>query len=228
MFKTMKCRNGLIALAIGMGIVGSYGTKAQAIEIIASSTFDSGLEGWTSNRPDEVSWSATGGNPGGYIAFDDLTGHAATISAPDSFLGDWSILDDNGRLELDFRLFNVGDNASDSVARVEISGPGGIARWSEIDGDDAWQTISIVLGEDNWEMVSGSWEDLLAEVTELKLPIETVANNGHNGVLEASGIDNVQLIALNSDNSGQTEVPEPMTTLGVALFGLMLSLKKHR
>ena len=59
------------------------------------STFDAGFEGWTvwDSKPDDVTnfrWESTGGNPGGFIAADDV-GLNATFwfRSPISWGGDW-------------------------------------------------------------------------------------------------------------------------------------------
>ena len=45
----------------------------------AISTFDTDLDGWTSNTPAEIEWAPTGGNPNGYVQFNDATGNTTYI-----------------------------------------------------------------------------------------------------------------------------------------------------
>ena len=59
----------------------------------AVSTFDTDAEGWTAtgDAAAPVSWSATGGNPGGHITISDAaTGGVTYFVAPTKFLGDQS------------------------------------------------------------------------------------------------------------------------------------------
>ena len=61
---------------------------------IAVSTFDTGDEGWlvvsTLGHSGSPDWSATGGNPGGYIYDTDMDGGWWGFLAPSKFLGDAS------------------------------------------------------------------------------------------------------------------------------------------
>ena len=56
-----------------------------------TSTFTAGTEGWSAmgDVQGSLTWSATGGNPTGYVFIDDLTtGGVTYFVAPSSFLGD--------------------------------------------------------------------------------------------------------------------------------------------
>lgn len=53
-------------------LIGDPREVGRAATTIASSTFDTDLEGWTSNNG-EISYAATSGNPGGYVRFADAT-----------------------------------------------------------------------------------------------------------------------------------------------------------
>ncbi len=69
----------------------------------AFSSFDTGFDGWTSNNPTAISWSSTGGNPEGYIHFEDnMNLGSDQIIAPSEFLGDWSTLDGIGSISYDY------------------------------------------------------------------------------------------------------------------------------
>lgn len=59
----------------------------------ASSRFDAGTEGWTAigDFAAPLSWSATGGNPGGHVFIpDQVIGGVTYFVAPSAFLGDQS------------------------------------------------------------------------------------------------------------------------------------------
>ncbi|MBK7642923.1 MAG: hypothetical protein IPJ19_07710 [Planctomycetes bacterium] len=72
--------------------------------VLASSSFDANVQGWSLvdlTYPAVLSpppilgtmtaaWSASGGNPGGRISFDDVTGNVFYFSAPAAYLGDQS------------------------------------------------------------------------------------------------------------------------------------------
>lgn len=157
------------------------------------STFDAGSESWGSNVSQEVSWSSTGGNPGGYMRFVDATGNPSWITAPPRFLGSWLGFE-GGILSYDHSLINTGSNVNNILPyRVEISGPGGVAEslHKAPSGVTNWTTISTPLVETSWTVLSGTWTTLLVNVTSLSIRIEHVGNSGGSNV---EGIDNVALI----------------------------------
>jgi hypothetical protein len=107
----------LIVLVIGLFLA------SRALGV--ASTFDSGLDGWTSNTPAEISWQASGGNPGGYVRFTDVSGDSTEIYAPAKFLGDWSGLDEVGLIAFDHRIYRVGVNPTFWPYRIALTGLGG-------------------------------------------------------------------------------------------------------
>jgi hypothetical protein len=70
------------ALTILLCLVGAQATPAQSCGG-SSSTFDSGLEGWTEQDPAQIDiwWEPAGGNPGGYLHSYDVTGGSARAGA---------------------------------------------------------------------------------------------------------------------------------------------------
>jgi len=176
---------------------------------IATSTFGTGYDGWVPTVPSETSWLPNGGNPGGYVQANDIAGSSIQILAPSNFLGDWSDFDGNGSITFDHRLFKVGYINNEGLGigdyEINISGSGGAARWTSTGPDDAtdWVSLTALLDESNWMIVSGSWSSLLSSVTELRIRIEMV-DNGTSTNRDIAGIDN---ISLNSFNP----VPEPAT-----------------
>src|ERR1035441_676075 len=114
-------RYGLIALAM----VGFTCSEAEA-DVVASSTFDAGLGGWTSNTPSQIAWQSNGGNPDGYLRFTDATGDSTVVWAPSSFLGNYASL---GVSSISFDDNIIAETQVQSVGQYEIdlSGPGGSA-----------------------------------------------------------------------------------------------------
>ena len=58
---------------------------------LASSSFDSGDDGWTYDAAG-TSWQASGGDPDGYLRYNNNGDQA--IFAPEDYLGNWSSLDE--------------------------------------------------------------------------------------------------------------------------------------
>ena len=187
-----------------------------------TSTFDSTLGGWTSNTPAEISWAGSGGTPGGYARFDDVTSNHTFLFAPPSYLGDWSGLDGTGSISYDHNMIWLTPSGFAATPyTVKISGPGGEATWT---GSIAtrlpgWDTKTALISESEWNIDSGTWDAILANVTELSIRIEQFSN------MDICGLDNITLaIAEPGDdllvadaNEPNAAIPEPMTMLAVGL-----------
>lgn len=193
--------------------------------LIAESTFDVGLDGWT-GLPSELSWAAAGGNPGGFARWQDASVSSLPLSAPAKFLGDWSALDGVGFLSFDQAIFLSGTLTGRGNRGVSISGPGGIAGWvgplapNGCPGqpDCGWTTFVVPLVESDWTVSSGLWSDLLANVTSLQITPELYSNP------DSSGLDNVRLAT-----PDQQPIPEPGTfvLLGIGCAGLVFLRRKR-
>lgn len=191
-----------IALPLLLSVVVAGEASAATI---ASSDFESDLDGWTTVGDGISSHVAAGGNPGGFLqSVDQPIGQNTDAFAPAKFLGDWSVLDGAGVLSADFRMVSACCAISEGM-EFFISGPGGSAsqRLSTATGPfPAWTTYSIDIAESAWN-VSGNWAALLGDVTVLRIDME------HVGGDETTGLDNVVL----------SSVPEPSGVL-LALAGL--------
>ncbi len=156
---------------------------------IASSTFDSNMDGWTGAGQ----WQADGGNPGGFADYI-FSGPAPTdIIAPAEFLGDWSGLDGTGSFHFDHKLFDVGAGITEFFPySVVIQGPGGTARWTGPTPTSAtgWLRFNIPIDECFWEVEVGQWDDILPAITTVGVRIELVGTILEN---DRNGLDNIQL-----------------------------------
>lgn len=180
--------------------------------VAASSRFDADLQGWyetgtASSSP--VSWNATGGNPDGYLRFEDDHGATPFVEAPNAFLGSWTDMGVTA-LSWDHRLFSLNGGAIIYSYEAQLSGPGGSAKWigNQPVGVTDWTSVVAPVSQDDWSMMSGSWSSLLSNVTGLRLRIELVSNSSQPG--DIAGIDNVVL---------ENNVPEPTTLAIWGIFG---------
>jgi len=174
-----------------------------------TTTFDSSLEGWTSTGG-VLSYSATGGNPGGFLRLQDNVDTFMTVFAPSSFYGDLlSYL--GGILAFDAKNLNDSSpdlNQSPFFGTVTITGSSGSA--SRLVGgvgqppnDSNWHSYSATLDPALW---SGNLEAALSNVTNLSVTLES--NISPTG--EFNGFDNFSI----------TAVPEP-SSLVLGLFGML-------
>ena len=195
----------------------SLPAAALAATIPVTSDFDADLDGWTAwgintdnifsphlvDHSGDLSHSASGGNPDGYARFDDvIVETGALLRAPAKFLGDWSGLIGTGVLSFDHRIFEDGDVTPDKFSpyyAVVFSGSlFDFAGWigPTPTGPTDWVHHDIPLDPANWQVspVSGlSFEQILANVTDLFIPFELVDNDSVQ-MQEQNGVDNVSLV----------------------------------
>jgi hypothetical protein len=174
-----------------------------------------------------VTWSSSGGNPGGYLQFGD-TGPAdgGQILAPSSFLGDWlTLYGADGSISIDYEVIRPGTFQPFTMA-VYITGSGGkigvgFAPWEAFGSPIGWTTFSRTFVPANWVLLSGTFSGALSNVTELRISMSSATSAD-----EITGIDNVIVRA-----APPTGVPEPGTLallgLGLAGLGVLGRRKAH-
>ena len=182
---------------------------------IAFSDFDAGLDGWFTAGDGVSSHQPTGGNPNGFLqSVDQPTGLNTDAFAPSKFLGDWSALDGQGFISVDFKMISACCAISEGM-EFWISGPGGSAsrRLPISEGPFfQWTTYTIDLVESEWNISRGSWGPMLENIDTLRFDMEHVARD------ETTGLDNVLLAV----------IPEPSTVFLVLAGTLRLSLHTRR
>jgi hypothetical protein len=227
--KRMHPIGSCVAAALSIAIFG--GGAAQA-GVIASSTFTSGLDGWTSNTPAQITQQSTGGNPGGFMLFTDATDDATFVSAPSAFLGNYIALGVSS-ISLDFNI--IAETQIDSVSPYSfgLSGPGGSAVWTGANPGSSptpgWVHLSAAISDaappSGWVVHSGTWAGLLANVNVFDITIEIVTNDQSGTWIDKEGVDNVVLSNASSPNGA---APEPSTWAMMLLGAAGLGLAGHR
>jgi hypothetical protein len=162
-------------------------------QITISSTFGTDAEGWI-GIPGEgsVSYSATGGNPGGHIRVTDIGvggGLGSGAIAPSQFLGDLSAFD-GGLLSYDMATFAGGGSTFGIFGTVQITGSGMSASFDvAVTGPPfgVWQSFSAPLAAASWGVSEVEWASILSDVTEIAF--STDAFDGP----ETIGVDNFTL-----------------------------------
>lgn len=191
----------LVVASICAGVI-----NAQPVAVPVASTFENDLDGWTLVVPSEGSfyWSISEGNPPPCVFYDDIDNGTGILKAPAKFLGDWSALDGVGLLQWDHRVVTIGCNPSLVPYSARIIGPGGEAVFEqEIDSGTAtnWSTIVAPISDTEWTVVAGDWSELLANVTELRISIEQVSNQGCANPPDEDVVDSIRLVGNSADLS---------------------------
>jgi len=188
---------------------------ALQIQIIASSTFDVGSDGWrTSGDARRFAHVPAGGNPGGHItARDKGDGIWWFWQAPDKFLGDVSSA---RQLYFDIKQKDPGGDAADAV--VYLSGPDFMLHYSPNAAPGVeWTSFSVPLrAEAGWQKVIGdqtkpaTQEDLAAVLSSLR---DLHIRGEYHGGADNSQLDNVHLLGL----SATARADRAPAGIGVAL-----------
>lgn len=201
----------LLSLVVLLAILGTCSSPVQA-GFIATSTFDSGADGWTAHElggnANSLTWHATGGNPGGYVnAVDIQDAHSWYWIAPAKFLGDVSSAY-GGTLTFDLR--EHGTTASFAPEGDSRLTGGGITLVFDTVNDPTsnWTSYSVSLLETapGWHLnsVTGAaptqtqFQTVLTSLTSLSIRGEYI-----------SGADNGDLDNVFLNTPSAVAVPEP-------------------
>jgi len=149
---------------------------------------EAGTGDWSFLHTGGVSNPESGGNGGGFLRISDATGISTAI-APAKFLGDWSSLDQSGFVTVDVRVLSRSGTGLGINEFMRISGPGGSAYvtfdTSELPPSNlVWKTFRYPLDTATWTVDSGTWDGLLANVTECLIMPEFFSST------ETVGLDN--------------------------------------
>lgn len=155
------------------------------------STFDNqSFEGWYFVNTGGASIQTSGGNPAGYVRITDISGISQAI-APPAYLGDWSQLPGQATIQFDLKILSKSGSFVINHDLLRISGPGGVATVpydsSILRADGRWKSFSFLIDPSEWTIVSGDWNSLMANVTELLVFPEFYNNT------EIIGLDNFRL-----------------------------------
>ncbi|USN99418.1 MAG: hypothetical protein H6810_01715 [Phycisphaeraceae bacterium] len=180
--------------------------------------WDSGtFEGWTTTGTNGGLWTnpGTGGNPGGYLQYeDDPNGglYPNELLAPVAYLGDYSAFEGVGYFEYDVIHLQPNLNPTD-YPRIRLFGDNGEEAFSKggFIVTDTWTSLHFDVVAADFEMVSGTWADLIDNITELRISGDNAIGSGLEG-----GVDNFKLY-----------IPAPGAASVLALAGLVSARRRH-
>jgi hypothetical protein len=170
----------------GYGGVDTFTTTAPSPKILLSS-FDTNAEGWLVSGG-SLYYHGTGGNPGGFIEFEDNEDQCGFFSVPNTFLGD---LSEFSQGTLSFNLKNTVDNGQTMLAcygsiRISsgvLSAEKNVVPYNTYLND--WTAFSISLTAGDWGVTTTRWDSILTDVTEIIIYMDTQMN-----YYDRTGLDN--------------------------------------
>lgn len=211
------------------------------------STFNTNNEGWTSARiadfggpnfslpvgTNALTYSSTGGNPGGRVSIEDPTDDWQYFLAPAAFLGNKS---SSLGLNMTFDLLRLD---SFSISPVNPQGPlvaatdgSTVLVYSapySVPNTTSWTSYSVALAAGDWRINSttgtlataSQLATVFGNLTALYISADMFAGAVTEGVPETLALDNVNL------PSASNEVPEP-SSLALMATGLAAFVWKRR
>ena len=161
----------------GYGGVDSFTTTGPMPEILLSS-FDTDAENWSVSGG-ALYFNGTGGNPAGFIEFEDNEDMCGYFATPGMFLGD---LSEFSQGTLGFDLKNTYDNGQTLLAcygLVKISSGALYAEKYIVPYNiylNDWTAFSVPLTAADWGVTSTRWDSILADVTEIIIYMDAQMN----------------------------------------------------
>jgi hypothetical protein len=224
-------RTCLLILTVALAaLAAAPAGPAMAEVILAQSTFDADLDGWTVQGGYGLSHELAGGNPGGFALAaappPDGNNYSGQFFAPAKFLGDLTALDGNGAIRWDHRVIEIGSSPVDfAPLQVALFSGGAAAAFAgPASSADDWVSAEALFDEALWTVSGAAWADILADVTAIRIRGEVVNNAG--SFEDAVGLDNVFLVAF--EQSSPVATPEPSMLAGLTFAFVWLALARAR
>jgi hypothetical protein len=168
-----------------------------------TSTFDTDLDGWTSNGQGTLAFLAAGGAPGGYLEATDNSSGNMHVTAPGKFLGDLTAF---SNLSVDIRAYATPGTIRAAFGTLTFVN-GALSISLDLgDPSTVWTNYATPLNAAAFGASAATYTSVMSNVTSLTLILE--ADKDSN--TELVGMDNFTISDL-----GSAGVPEP------ASFGLL-------
>jgi hypothetical protein len=190
-----------------------------------TSTFDTDLDGWTTNPQGTIAFVATGGNPDGYLEETDAgsTGNMH-VTAPNKFLGDLTGAD---TLSVDIRVLATPTNVVSAFGVLTFLNSGaGLSMTLDLGAPSTlWTNYATPLSAGAFGVTASTFSTIMSNVTGITLILEA-DKDVHT---EKVGMDN---FTISGEALGLQAVPEPapFALVGTTLVicGLLRTTTRRR
>jgi hypothetical protein len=161
------------------------GTPQSTFRACEVETFEVGLAGWIGDGA-SISRIDSDGDVGGFLQVTEQGGSGRVV-APAWYYGDWSAMNGGGSIGFSFTFLANDVEPGGGQIRVELAGPGGSAVASTPSDPFAprshlWKVLSWPLDASAWNVTSGTWAGLLADVRELAISADISPANQRFGL----------------------------------------------
>lgn len=210
----LPVKDRIIRLMVLVAVLMCYVTQPVTADIV--STFNSDAEGWTLTAGGgTLTHLSSGGNPGGHLTLQDIANGPLMAYAPAVFLGDLTAYD-GGLLYVDLKqIATAAGSPRGGFGQVTIEGTGGDFATADIVAGtplSTWDTYSTSMVAATWGVTQTVWEDILSDVTEIRMEVDSYVEFEDT---------------IGFDNFGIHPIPEP-ASLAIAVSGLYLAVWRRQ
>ncbi len=134
-----------------------------------------GFDGWYFKNVSGISNENTGGNPHRFVLVEGTSEFTFGV-APPKFSGSWTNLEGNAAILTDLKKISTNTNWHSPPYLFKISNENSSAIYP-VPSDftlklNQWVTVSAMIEESDWTVISGTWQSLMQNIQEVKVALD--------------------------------------------------------